>query len=756
MAAAIGTVVALAVIVIPSHLGVRPDLLPRSSTSWYYLHLAQATADLGAFPASVAEWGALRPFPTDYLPVTAHTAAALLLLPGDQLVRLEIYRLLILGLGVLFATVLFRRWVSRPYALAGAILLLGTVRLDQKFDGYRPETVAFVLALFVLWVADRAFVERDRRLVALAVVGAAVVFLSHAEVFLILAAALVGIGIGRALIAPGGRRPGGRVAMADAPRACCAGACDRDRRRWPGPGCGRGLAADRRGASRSATSSVATPRRRRGADAGRPGEIPAGWTFTDDPTWDFYTASVAPGLDGTQPPDAFTDSLLLPRSILLVWPGLDGRTRSGLVVLAALVVAPFLAWPFLDPRRRRFLLGWALFAVVLVAGSLVLFELSNTYVPQRTAGRRLMPYLLIVPVVAMTAVLWLLGRLDRAGMAGAPAGRWPEAGGRRCARAGRPDHRGRLGLAARAGAADEREAALSPAGYAAYRWMATELPADARILANAYTDGAIVAVSGRTGIVDGRAVYLEDPGFLAESTALVLGARVVFGTPSAPGAGDVPRARARDRTSSSPPTPPMGRSRRLPAVRNRCRGDPAPTRGSVSCASSMAAGCCCSRSSVASATGDAQARGVASFYGALWSEARGGRRQPGDRYRDRDGRRLVRRPVGGRHRRSGVHGLGRRGRRAGARGTQVGARRVRGDFGLLRAGHRRPDPRSSRAWCCPRPGGRPSRSPPIASAGGPAWRSGSRSCSRSGRCSASCTPSACSTMSSRARHQPNQ
>src|SRR4029079_1960241 len=112
---------------------------------------------------------------------------------------------LILGLGVLFATVLFRRWVSRPYALAGAILLLGTVRLDQKFDGYRPETIAFVLALFVLWGADRAVVERDRRLVALAVVGAAVVFLSHAEVFLILAAALVGLGIGRTLVAPGGR-----------------------------------------------------------------------------------------------------------------------------------------------------------------------------------------------------------------------------------------------------------------------------------------------------------------------------------------------------------------------------------------------------------------------------------------------------------------------------------------------------------------------------------------------------------------------
>ena len=134
------------------------------------------------------------------------------------------------------------------------------------------------------------------------------------------------------------------------------------------------------------------------AERGRPGEIPAGWTFTDDPTWDFYTASVAPGLDGTQPPDSFTDSLL---AASLDPAGLAGSRRADPVrawsCSALLVVAPFLAWPFLDPRRRRFLLGWAAFAVVLVVGSLILFELSHTYVPQRTAGRRLMPYLLIAP-----------------------------------------------------------------------------------------------------------------------------------------------------------------------------------------------------------------------------------------------------------------------------------------------------------------------------------------------------------------------
>ena len=200
------------------------------------------------------------------------------------------------------------------------------------------------------------------------------------------------------------------------------------------------------------------------------------------------------------------------------------------------MVAPFLAWPFLDPRRRRFLLGWVAFAAVLVIGSLILFELSHTYVPQRTAGRRLMPYLLMVPVVAMTALLWLLGRLT------APAWRalLPGRGRGRAVAAALALivlTTGAVSASARAGGvSDEREAALSPAGYEAYRWMASELPADARILANAYTDGAIAAVAGRIGIVDGRAVYLEDPAFLAESTALSLGARVVFGTPSAPGA----------------------------------------------------------------------------------------------------------------------------------------------------------------------------------------------------------------------------
>jgi hypothetical protein len=537
-AALAATVLVLALLVIPSHLAVRPDLLPVSSTTWYYLNLAQATAQLGGFPAQLAEWGALRPFQSDYLPVTAHTAAALLLLPGETLARLELYRLIVLGLGVLFATLLFRRWVSGWTALLGAVLLFGTVRLEQKFDGYRPETVALVLALFTLWVADRAFVERSPRAFAVALVACAVVFLSHAEVFLILAPVLIGIGVARAVVAPGLsagrlglRRPSARAAVAPvlAVALVLGGA---------GVGVAAGWALTGHLGALGYVVGPDTAAPDQASSRGRPGEVPAGWTFTDDPTWDFYTASVAPALDGSQPPDDFTDSLLLPRSILVVWPGLDGRVRSGLVVLAALVIAPLLAWPFLDARRRRFLLTWAVFAALLIAGSLLLFALSDTYVPQRTAGRRLMPYLLFVPVVAMTVLIWIAGRLTapywRALFPGRGEGR------RRAVVAGLALAVltvGAVSASPNPGAvAEEREAALSPTGYAAYRWMAENLPPDARILANAYTDGSIAAVTRRVGIVDGRAVYLEDSAFLAESTALVRGARVVFRTPESPGA----------------------------------------------------------------------------------------------------------------------------------------------------------------------------------------------------------------------------
>ena len=84
----------------------------------------------------------------------------------------------------------------------------------------------------------------------------------------------------------------------------------------------------------------------------------------------------------------------------------------------------------------------------------------------------------------------------------------------------------------------------------------------------------MAAVAHRVGIVDGRAVYLENPTFLAESTALCLGARVVFGTPAAPGAATYLDRERVTHLLVATDGPERDRPRRVPAVRHGCRRPP--------------------------------------------------------------------------------------------------------------------------------------------------------------------------------------
>ena len=522
--------VALVLVMLPSRQAVGEALLPFSSTVWYYANLARETALHGGFPTELPEWGALRPFQVDYLPATAHTAAAFALLPGlDMRLVLEAYRLAVLAALVAVAALFFRRFVSSWIAILGACLLLATVRLEGKLLAYRPETWALVPAVFTLWLVDRAMVERSRRLAATAVATAALTWMAHAEVFLLLGPGIVGLAAARLFAARG------RFGLRVPPRATLvtvtvvAGAV------FLGGMLVGGAASYAVTGDLRVVGYVA----RDGSAADRPppppmDAIPPGWTFTDDPTWDFNVAAVAPGVVGSAPPDRFIDSRLLPRSILWIWPGLDGRTREGLGILALLCVSPILAWPWLDARRRRLVLLMVVFGATLLVGSYLLFAISSTYVPMRTGPRRLMPYELLVPVLAALAVVWGLDRLLRPGWSALLKGR------RRTALA--------AGLAAAVlvaaaiapapeGSVDDPEPGLTQAGYDAYRWIAANLPVDARILTNAYTDGSVAALAERVGIVDGRAVYLEDTEFLAASTALVLGARTLFLDPGGTFAG---------------------------------------------------------------------------------------------------------------------------------------------------------------------------------------------------------------------------
>jgi hypothetical protein len=532
--AAAATVLAIFLILVPAHVDLSGNRLPSSSTVWYYANLARLVADAGGFPATIIEWGAPRPFQLDYAAVTAHTAGALELMPGSLLEELEFYRVAVLAGAVLFAALLFRRWVSSWAAVLGACLLLATVRLEAKYLDYRPETWALTASLFTLWLVDRALVERSRRLLAMATLGAAVVFLAHAEVFLVLAAAVVSLAIARVLL-PGrqSERASARLAPAGRAAVIVAGAV------VAAVVVGTVLSG-RIGSLRYVTAD----RSPNDTAFARADEVPPGWRSSRDPTWDFYAALVSVSLAGTPPPTSFFDRMMLPRTIANVWPGLDGRTRSGLVTAVGLLLAPLLAWPLLDRRRRRAIVAWGVFGVVLFAGSYLLFLLAHTYVPARTGPRRLMPYELFVAVLAATWALWAVDRALRRG--------WHALLPRRGRMLAAGILLGVLTTGAvsaapprAAGVADEeQEASLSTLGYDAYRWMDANLPADARILANAYTDGAIAAVAHRTGLLDGRAVYLEDRAFLGESTSLLLGARVLFLQPNgAPAAAYLARNR---------------------------------------------------------------------------------------------------------------------------------------------------------------------------------------------------------------------
>jgi hypothetical protein len=304
-----------------------------------------------------------------------------------------------------------------------------------------------------------------------------------------------------------------------------------------------GLIADGLLTGQPGVAGYLTGRSTGGADGTltRLAELPAGWRFSDDATWDLARAAfgVAEVADDTPPAGVDRDRVA---SVLFnPWPRVDGRTVAGGVVLLGLGAVTLVGWLFGDPRRQRAILATVVFGAALELGALIVIAAADSFAGRELVVSRLLAFGVVVPVVAAIVGLWLAG--------GRLLDNW---GSTRRRRAATPAALAVLAVATLLVAAphssgvprdnespgDAKHAKHDPSALAveAYDWIAANLPDDARILVAAHTPGTVAVLADRTGIVDGPAYSPDDPAWPSEAIARLLGARRLFADPEGPGA----------------------------------------------------------------------------------------------------------------------------------------------------------------------------------------------------------------------------
>jgi hypothetical protein len=80
--------------------------------------------------------------------------------------------------------------------------------------------------------------------------------------------------------------------------------------------------------------------------------------------------------------------------------------------------------------------------------------------------------------------------------------------------------------------AEPRAGGLSAGALDTYRWISQNLPFQARILANGYTEGALGMLSQRMGLLDGRTPFAQPDPWRAEAIHLLSRSRAFFRRPA--------------------------------------------------------------------------------------------------------------------------------------------------------------------------------------------------------------------------------
>ncbi len=455
-----------------------------ASTPWYYWGLAREILPSGHFPDSSVEFAVSVPYLADYPLFSAATAMVMAPLPeSSQPVMLAvIVTLAVVVLGTA-ASLLARAWgASAAVSLAAAPLAVTLGVGAYRLLGYRPEGFALGPALLVVVLVLDWYHHREKASLVAASVLSAVVSQVHGIAFL---------GMGLLLVA-----------------ATATVLLTTDRRPWD-------LLRAAGWAAASLLAGFAVLGLAMGRFSGSSTSAGVGALDGEqDPTWAFRKLAL-----GEDPTPAPTASRLVSNS----WEDLyEDRTTTVHWVVAVAVVVVLVATLAAAGRRRetvRPLVFFALGAGSLLGVGWLFVQAFDTYVPRRTGSQRLfLEATLVVPVFLAGAASVVVARFE----ARRTLHRVLSAAVLVAALAG--------GLLSALQVRDEAEG-WAPAAADRAALESVDMPSDAVVLANGYTEGYLAHVTGATALLEGRAPYTF-PDQLDRSLRLLQDAKRFYADPA--------------------------------------------------------------------------------------------------------------------------------------------------------------------------------------------------------------------------------
>ena len=529
---------------------------PNGTIVYYHWGIVGRVVEAGGLPATLPEWGKQREFPYEYAFSVMHGASTAALADDAGFVMEERYRIAMVVCAFFALFALWRLWLPSWWSWLAAVLTMNVSRIETRLLVYKPEAFAFVLVVWSAWLFDRALERRSRRWGALAGLVLASSFLAHPVGSLLVAPLWGGIVLGRACPWLWRRRRG---RIADEPEAA-----------MPAPvPLRRSIAAAV--PWRAVVSSLVVfvvlfggLRTIIGSTGQNLAQSP---THGIDETRVVYNLAYVsdnpfarPRVPECDHPFGVYSTVRPFFSANASWFYFDAHARSSvLLMIGALILLggaflwqapPRLArWP---AAAKRAVITWSAFGIGVYLLAVLICVYYSTWVPQRVGPMRLMPYWALIFPIFLAGVAWAAARLLSSWAPALPG------------RLGRLRFKGQgswfgaaVGIAPAvvvsalalwtfttiAASQDRgvpafyisepRAGGLSQGALDSYEWMSQNLPANALVLANGYTEGALGMLSHRTGLLDGRTPFAQPDPWRSEAIRWLGQARAFFLEPAA-------------------------------------------------------------------------------------------------------------------------------------------------------------------------------------------------------------------------------